>query len=157
MIPLEKAQEVATEIVQLLEYYFDRVEVAGSVRRRKPWVNDVDLVAIPRRHLEPRGILRLMPVKIVRNGPKLATFEFKGIKFDIYYATPWTWGTLLLIRTGSKESNIRLCTIAQNKGWKLKANGEGLFDSGGSRVAGDTEESIFKALGLSYMEPEARG
>lgn len=156
MIPLEKALEVAGEMVHLLDYYFDRVEVVGSVRRRKPWVNDVDLVAIPREHLEPRAVLQLLQVKIVRSGPKMATFEFKGVRLDIYYATAETWGTLFLIRTGSKESNIRLCTAAQNKGWKLKANGEGLFDSGGTRIAGDDEASIFRALGLPFKQPWER-
>ncbi|MBA7669483.1 hypothetical protein ES703_77614 [subsurface metagenome] len=66
-----------------------------------------------------------------------------------------TWATLLLIRTGSKESNIRLATLAQKKGWRLKANGEGLFNEG-QRIAGDTEESIYEALELPYQRPEER-
>lgn len=156
MIPLEKADRIAKEVLELLDPHFELVSVAGSVRRRKAFVNDIDLVAIPGM-MAPRAVISLLPVKIIRNGPKLATFEFQGIKFDIYYATPETWGTLLLIRTGPKESNIRLCTIAKNRGWKLRANGEGLFDSGGTRIAGDTEESIFRALGVPYQPPEARG
>ncbi len=156
MIPLKKAEEVAAELVGMLRPHFEQIEVAGSVRRRKPYVNDIDLVAIPGM-ADPRAVLGMLPVEIVRSGPKLAAFKFKGVDVDIYYATPETWGTLLLIRTGSKESNIRLCTLAQNKGWKLKASGDGLFDSGGTRIAGDTEESIFRALGLPYEPPEARG
>lgn len=156
MFLLKKAEEVAAELVELLRPHFERIMVAGSIRRRKPYVNDIDLVAIPG-IMHPRAVLTTLPVEIIRSGPKLAAFKFKGINVDIYYATPQTWGTLLLIRTGSKESNIRLCTLAQNKGWKLKANGDGLFNSGGTRIAGDTEESIFRALGLPYEPPEARG
>ena len=138
----------------MLRPHFERIEVAGSVRRRKPYVNDVDLVAIPGL-VAPDAVLRML-FKVGRSGAKLGMFEFKGIDFDVYYAAPQTWGTLLLIRTGSKEHNIRLCNKALARGWKLKANGEGLFNSGGTRVAGDTEESIFRALGLPYKEPWER-
>ena len=46
--------------------------------------------------------------------------------------------------------------IAQRRGWHLKANGDGLFNHHGNRMAGDTEESIFEALGVPYQEPEER-
>jgi DNA polymerase (family 10) len=89
-----------------------------------------------------------------------------GLMLDIYIATPETWATLLLIRTGSKEHNIRLCSLAKQKGMYLKADGQGLFkannpnpikeDPGWERIAGDTELSIFEALGLPYKRPEER-
>jgi len=75
---------------------------------------------------------------------------------DLYFATAETWATLLLIRTGSKENNIRLATLAKRRGWHLAANGDGLFDEKGRRVAGDSEESIYKALVLPYQEPWER-
>lgn len=66
------------------------------------------------------------------NGSKIKRLWYgdrkTGIGIDIYVATPETWATLLLIRTGSKENNIRLCSLAKRKGWHLKANGDGLFD-----------------------------
>lgn len=156
MIPLEQADRIAKDVLDLLGPHFELVSVAGSVRRRKQFVNDIDLVAIPGMS-SPRAILQMLPVLIVRSGPKLARFKFKGIDIDIYYASPQTWGTLLLIRTGSVEHNIMLCNKALARGWKLRASGEGLFDSGGTRIAGDDEESIFRALGLPYREPWERG
>ncbi|MBN1366607.1 MAG: hypothetical protein JW967_01600 [Dehalococcoidales bacterium] len=81
---------------------------------------------------------------------------------DFYIATPETWATLLLIRTGSREHNIKLCSLARQKGMKLHADGSGLFrvslleSEPDERIAGDTEDSIFKALGLPYQEPEER-
>ncbi len=80
-----------------------------------------------------------------------------GADVDLYVATPETWATLLLIRTGSVDNNIRLCSLAQSKGWQLRANGAGLFNTTGERIAGDTEESIYKMLGLTYQKPEERG
>jgi len=77
-------------------------------------------------------------------------------QIDIYFASPATWATLLLIRTGSAENNIRLATLAKKKGWHLAASGDGLFDENDQRIAGDTEISIYKALGLPFQPPEKR-
>lgn len=151
---LGEAQAIATEVVQLLEPYSERVEVVGSVRRQKPSPNDIDIVLIPK--VDMRSVIPELFTDVKLNGPKLAHFTYKGIQVDLYYAAEETWGTLLLIRTGPKQSNIDLCTRARNKGWKLYASGDGLFDSGGTRIAGDTEESIFRALGLGYIPPERR-
>lgn len=49
-----------------------------------------------------------------------------------------------------------LGSLAKRKGWQLKANGDGLFDRTGNRVAGDSEESIYQALGIPYQEPSKR-
>jgi len=80
-----------------------------------------------------------------------------SIPLDIYFATPETFATLLLIRTGSVESNIRLAARAKKRGWRLAARGGGLFNERGERIAGDTEESIYEALGVPYQEPWERG
>jgi DNA polymerase (family 10) len=156
---LEYAESIGQEVIGVLQPYFERLEIAGSVRRQKEWVRDIDLVGIPRAAtwLGFNNKLVAIADRVVRRGAKLATFEFKGNQVDLYYATEETWSTLLLIRTGSKENNIRLCTLARSKGWHLKANGDGLFDGTWGRIAGDTEESIYEALGLPYREPWERG
>jgi len=89
-------------------------------------------------------------------GGKIRSYIFKGAQIDFNFATTQTWGTLLLVRTGSKEHNIRLASLAKGRGWKLHASGEGLTDAQDRRVAGDTEESIFATLGLPYVAPEKR-
>ncbi|MBA7477652.1 hypothetical protein ES707_13066 [subsurface metagenome] len=91
------------------------------------------------------------------SGMKITRVEMDSISLDIYFATPETFATHLLIRTGSTENNIRLCSVAKKKGWHLFANGDGLFNQDGQRVAGDSEESIYKALGLPWQRPEERG
>jgi len=92
------------------------------------------------------------------NGPEIKRLYLPedNITIDIYIATPATWATLLLIRTGSKENNIRLCSLARRKGWHLEASGGGLCNGDGNRIAGDTEESIYGALGIPYQEPKER-
>ncbi|GAJ09566.1 unnamed protein product, partial [marine sediment metagenome] len=90
------------------------------------------------------------------SGMKIARVELDSIPLDIYFTTPETFATLLLIRTGSVESNIRLATLAKKKEWRLAASGGGLFNEKGERIAGDTEESIYEALGMPYREPWER-
>ncbi|MBA7716801.1 hypothetical protein ES703_125879 [subsurface metagenome] len=95
--------------------------------------------------------------KVSMSGMKLARVTMDGgTQLDVYYATPETFATLLLIRTGSKDNNIRLCTLAKKKAWRLFADGSGLFNERGERIAGDSEESIYEALGLRYQLPEER-
>jgi DNA polymerase/3'-5' exonuclease PolX len=147
---LEYAEQVAKDIVALLEAHCERIVVAGSIRRCRPDVNDIDLVLIPKDafafnlrllELQKDGLLQPMVKKDGKTatGGKIRSYVFKGAQIDFNFATPQTWGTLLLVRTGSKEHNIRLASLAKDRGWKLHASGEGLTDAQGRRVAGDTE------------------
>lgn len=91
------------------------------------------------------------------SGDKLKRFNIAGgIQIDLYFATEKTWNTLLLIQTGPKENNIRLCKLAKQRGWHLHANGEGLFNQYGMRIGGDSEMDIYDALDLPYQEPWER-
>ena len=153
---LSQAQKIADEIKELLEPQCEEIVVAGSIRRQRPEVRDIDLVLIAKDWWEVNSLLMRLG-KIKMSGKKLARVQMDSISLDVYFATPETFATLLLIRTGSKESNIRLCTIAQKKGWRLCADGSGLFNERGERIAGDSERSIYKALRLVYQEPWDRG
>jgi len=157
-IPLERAEKSAEAIIERLKPYCKRIEVAGSIRRKRPRVHDIDLVLIPsdpwNLHTEILGLCQPMPATM--SGSKIMRIQVNGTSVDIYFADETTWATLLLIRTGSKENNIRLCSTAKRKGWKLHADGSGLFDENGQRIAGDTEQSIYAALSLPYQEPEER-
>ena len=156
---LNQATLIAEKLKQELKPHCDRIEIAGSIRRGRPIVHDIDIVLIPK----PEAVLALDSLLTSRgslksHGPKLTalTLPYEGIDVDIYRASSSTWATLLLIRTGSKENNIRLCSLARKKGWQLKANGEGLFNEKGQRIAGDTEQSIYEALDTPYQEPPER-
>jgi DNA polymerase/3'-5' exonuclease PolX len=155
---LAQAQKVAAEVVKRLTPYCKKIEVAGSIRRRKPFVKDIDLVLIPSDPWNLAHEIMGLGQGQLRQawGEKLKRVSYNGVQVDIYYASEETWSTLLLIRTGSMESNIRLASLAKKRGWHLGANGDGLFDEKRQRVAGDTEQSIFQALGLEYKEPWER-
>lgn len=155
-IALERAQKIANAVVESLSPYCQRIEIAGSIRRKVPWVNDVDLVLIPEDPWSLHGeLMKLGQVKM--SGKKIMRVMIGSTQIDIYIAGEDTWATLLLIRTGSTQNNIRLCSRAKDMGWHLHASGDGLFNETGERIAGESELSIYNALGLPFQRPEERG
>jgi DNA polymerase/3'-5' exonuclease PolX len=167
---LQEAIKAAESVKIQLSPLCSKIEIVGSIRRKKPLVNDIDIVCIPDNQtrfismLKNFGKFKAAGEKIIR----VETFQTLGIDLDIYIANSLTWGTLMLIRTGSKEHNVKLCALARRNGMHLHADGSGLFrmqevqglfssEPGQEiRVAGDTEESIFKMLGIQYVKPEDR-
>jgi DNA polymerase (family 10) len=174
-LALDFAERIATEVSASLASGCERIAVAGSIRRRKPVIHDIDLVAIPTFEQSPprtlfgdceqvslleRELTRVAStgrVRIIERGTKAVRLEAipEEIAIDLYVASAQTWAALLLIRTGSREHNIGLCSLARDLGMQLKADGSGLF-RGSEMVARDSEESIFEALGLLYVPPERR-
>jgi DNA polymerase (family X) len=157
-IEASRARGTAEAIVEKLKPHCSKIQIAGSLRRRLLWVHDIDIALVPANsysyYLE---LLKMIhPAKPKPDGPKIKKIQIGDIPVDIYIATEQEWYTLLLIRTGSARNNIRLCEAARDRGWILKADGSGLFNQFGKRVAGDSEESIFSALGLTYQLPEER-
>jgi DNA polymerase (family 10) len=165
---LQEAAKMSGMVKAKLEPYCDRIQVAGSIRRLKPVVHDIDIVCIPNNQgqfiyaLQELGNIKMGGQKLIRCNLTAVEFYPATISLDVYIATPENWATLLLIRTGSKEHNIKLCSRARHMGMVLHADGSGLFkltNCAGRerRIAGDTEESIFKALELPYLPPWKRG
>ena len=154
---LEEAQSIANEVVGRLSPYCSRISIAGSIRRRRPFPQDIDLVLIPSDRARLDYVLMSLSKdgKMKMSGKKIARVDLGKIELDVYFGTEETWSTLLLIRTGSKENNIRLATAAKRKGLRLAASGDGLF-KGDERIAGDSERSIFEALGLRFLDPWER-
>ncbi len=176
---LEEASFLADGVRCALKPFCDRVEVAGSIRRKKAEVGDIDIVAMPKPLALPAPLLfgsvvhtessvwkDLIPAALKKHGLRLeasgqellrATFLCDRFQVDIYRARPETWGVILLVRTGSKDHNVKLCTLARSKGLKLSAS-EGVVTLGGfgQVIASRSEEEIFSALGISYVEPNCR-
>lgn len=152
---LMQAGALAKEIVGKLAPYCERIEVVGSIRREKPYPGDIDILLIPGN--QGKLAVALQALGEARSvGMKLSQRVYKGVQVDLYFATPETWFTLLLIRTGSAKHNIKLTTLAKRKGWHLYANGRGLFNEREEQIAGESEESFFYALSLPYAEPWKR-
>ena len=152
---LKDAQKLSERIMEQIQPFCDRFAVAGSIRRKKSQVRDVDFVLIPKPLLWPRIVTTLqrnMDAKVLKHGEKAAQLTINGINVDLYSATQDTWESLLLIRTGSAEHNIKLSMIARKKGMKLSH--KGLIKDG--KVVATTEKEIFDLLDLQLVRPEDR-
>lgn len=133
-----------------------RVVVAGSYRRRRDTVGDLDVLvtakngaAVGNRLVEYDNVAQVVAHGLTRTTVMLRS----GLQIDVRAVPEESYGAALLYFTGSKAHNIALRGIANQHGWKL--NEYGLF-SGKRRIAGATEEDVYKKLGLPFIEPELR-
>lgn len=150
---LERAQAIAAALVKELEPCCQRMTMAGSIRRERPLVKDIDLVLIPANQGQLAVKFHEMGCRF--GGPKHQRLQYKGANVDIYIATEDTWPMLLLVRTGSAAFNRDLAIRAKAKSLHFAADGRGVL-KGDQRVAWRSEEEIFGALGLPYIEPSRR-
>ena len=129
--------------------------MAGSLRRGKETIGDLDLISSDKRAIR---LLESFPgvAQLLESGQKRASVKLKGgTQVDLRVFGEDEKGAALLYFTGSKDHNIALRSIALQKGWKL--NEYGLFDAkDGRRLAGGTEEEVYSKLGLKYVPPELR-
>ncbi len=133
-----------------------RIEIAGSVRRMKPTIGDVDVLVSttkPKKVMDLFTSLKPVSEVIMKGSTKSSIRTGEGIQVDLRAVKPEQWGAALLYFTGSKQFNISIRRIAIKKG--LKLNEYGLF-RGEEVVAGKTEEEVFKALGMKFVEPQKR-
>jgi DNA polymerase/3'-5' exonuclease PolX len=164
--PYAEAIAVANSLATVLGPSCLRLEIVGSLRRRRRDVGDIELLYIS--HTAPRrdpdnmfGLInaplvddlldRLMAQKILakrRNaigseiyGPanKLMVHRQTGIPVDLFAATPDNWWNLLVCRTGPAESNVRLSIRAKSSGWRWHPYGSG-FTRGGGPLGGPPEK-----------------
>ena len=134
----------------------DRVAIAGSVRRRKETIGDIDILVIsstPKKVMERFVKLPAVAHVYGQGSTKTNVRLSNNLDADLRVVPAESWGAALCYFTGSKAHNIVLRNIAIKKGWKL--NEYGLFE-GERRIAGATEEEIYEKLGLQYIEPELR-
>ena len=134
----------------------DRAAIAGSLRRMKETVGDIDILATA---ADPAGLMaefRRQPyvLEVIASGDrKTSVLAAPGIQVDLRVVPPESWGAAMQYFTGSKEHNVRLREICVKRGWKLSEYG--LFE--GERViAADSEEEIYAALGMAWVPPPLR-
>ena len=134
----------------------EQAAVAGSYRREKPTIGDIDILVVTKRPQEISDAIAELPIvrNIAAHGDKKLSFDLQsGIRVDVRFVQKSQWGSALLYFTGSKEHNIAMRKVAIAKGWKLSEYG--LFD-GEEVIASKTEEEIYDALGIPYREPRDR-
>ncbi len=154
--PLAEAVAVASKLARALERAgATRVEVAGSIRRKRPEVGDVDVVV-----LAPMGAGQLLErvegAEVVQGGEEKAFGRYGGMAVNVWVAKPDGWGAMLFYATGPMQySGFAYRSRAKRRGMLL--NQHGLYAADGRKVAGETEEGIYDALDKTWKAPELRG
>lgn len=162
-IPLAIAAKIANEVLQFIRKIpgVQRAEIAGSLRRKKDTIGDIDIVVLAETKYRNKIVDRFISMpnvnKMLLKGSTKASVVLKeqDIQVDIRLVHDYEFGAAMLYFTGSKEHNIKLRVIAKSKGFKI--NEYGIFDSSNyKRVSGATEEEMYAFLDLKYIPPEQR-
>ena len=155
---LVEAYDLAERIVAHLRATtpMESVAVAGSLRRRRETIGDIDILVTSR---DPERVFDAFTAFPERRATRLRgstkeTIEVvSGVQVDLRVVAPEAFGAALQYFTGSKDHNVRLRTIARDH--ELKVNEYGVF-RGEELIAGATEEDVYAALGLAFVPPEIR-
>ena len=176
------ARVVAEDLVRLLEPYCERIEIAGSIRRERPMVGDIELLCISKVTSSADSFpgmgtnyfaLDETFDTMVKNGTvlekrlnklgqptygwqnKLMVHVPSGIPVDAFSASEENWGMSQLVRTGPREFNVRVMARFRELGMKGHAYG-GVTDQEGNEIACPDEETVFRLLGWDWISPEER-
>lgn len=159
------AHALATLLVEDLEKLpgVEKIQYAGSLRRGKETIGDIDiLVASPGSAEEKRAIFEAFVnhpavADVIAHGETKASVrtrdETRGMQVDLRVVEPESFGAALMYFTGSKEHNVKMRERAIARGYSLN---EYSLSKDGEPVAGETEEDVFKALGMAWVAPELR-
>lgn len=155
------AYKIALEVIKQLKPYCERIEIAGSLRRKKADIGDIEIVAIPKPY--STGLLESGFATVVNKWEKVKgelpckytqRILPEGIKLDLFIAEEGNWGSILATRTGSADYSYKVLA----NGWVrqgFKSDGGYLFRDG-EKYEVKEEKDLFRLIGIPYVEPEYR-
>lgn len=165
----KEAKQIADKYLKLLKPFCEKIEIAGSIRRKKTVVGDVEIVVIPQKIKKAVGffdyemvvhpsfvaiINSLKKVKGEPTGKYTQRILPEGIVLDLFIASPENWGLIFAIRTGSANfSHKVLATSWVKKGFKSI---NGMLHKNNIPFTIKEEIDLFKLLDLDYIEPNLR-
>lgn len=178
--PRAVALEVAGVLWRALKPVCERIIFAGSLRRLRPMVGDVECLYISRTEVRPRDLFDRVTVSLADDaiaaleksgvvdrrlsvlgsqtyGPKnkLLLHVETGLPIDLFAATHENWFNYLVCRTGPTASNVRIAAAAKARGWQWNPYGPG-FSRAGELVKMDSEKAVFEFVNLPFFEPPFR-
>jgi len=156
------AKSLADELIDVLKPYCVKIEIAGSLRRKKEQVKDIEICIVPENPNKAFNELGKFLLnhdknfKYSKNGSRYKQFRYKGCQIDLFIAKPDNWGLIFLMRTGSAAFSTHALAS-----WK-KASGGGyskdgyLYNSKDEIVFTYEETDVFKLCKMDFVEPELR-
>lgn len=178
---IEEAKVVAEWFMEILRPVCERIEIAGSLRRKKPDVGDVEIVCIPKTFPADRTLFGDSFLDQPRRDPEFASVireqclegqltickgdlrtgkyiqlrhRGTGLQIDLFTATPENWGLIYAVRTGSAEFSHQVLA----KGWVKKGfhSVEGLLMCHSQPVPVPEEDDLFRLIGVPWVDPVLR-
>ncbi len=153
---LNIAMNAATEIITALRDHTERVTYAGSLRRMRETIGDVDILATAATDAQSGRLMdafRELSGEVIVSGLAKTSIRRGTLQADLRVVRPDAWGAALQYFTGSQAHNVAVRQIAIKRGLKLSEYG--LF-RGGELIASATEEDVYAALGMQWMPPTVR-
>jgi DNA polymerase (family 10) len=159
-IPLGRAYPLAGEIAAALRKVrgVTAVEPAGSLRRMRPTVGDLDILVAAKDAAPVMEAFTNLPgvVRVLGKGETKSSIEFgDGVRAQVWVHPPERFGTALQYATGSKDHNVRLRELALDKGLSLSEHALTKTDGSGE-ITCAAEKEVYEALGLPWIPPELR-
>ncbi|MFP4051889.1 MAG: DNA polymerase/3'-5' exonuclease PolX [Thermoplasmata archaeon] len=154
---LNEVIPISEEVIEHLKPHANKIERAGSLRRWKETIGDIDILATgdTAKLMDAFAGYDEVEEVLVKGDTKTSVRFVGGIQADLRVVDSDSFGAALQYFTGSKEHNVPLRQIAIDQGYKL--NEYGLFNKDtDEKVAGETEEGIYEKLGMKWMPPELR-
>lgn len=170
-IPIEKAKPIAEKYLQLFKPLCERIEIAGSIRREKSFIGDIELVCIPSTIKVEDGLfgykeerspefVKLVDsfVRVKGNGTGKYTQIIleEGMHLDLFMTTRDQWGVIFMIRTGSAEFSERMVTECKQCGYYVE-DGYLKRKKDNQIIPCPEEEDFFRITRLENLKPYARG
>jgi DNA polymerase (family X) len=157
--PLETAYPAALELLAYLRQAPGVVaaEAAGSLRRMRPTVGDLDILAASN---DPKQVMQAFVthpqvLEVTGHGEMKSSVEFQnGLRAQLWVQPPERFGTALVYATGSKDHNVRLRELALDMGLSLSE--KSFLKEDGSEITCAKEEEVYEVLGLPWIPPELR-
>ena len=172
--PLAQMERIANGLVARLKPACHRIEIAGSIRRKKAMIGDIELIAVPILHTnlfdEPLetsqvdDLLASWPIAFIRNGPKQKSFTFEGTtggsyKVDLFLQpNPATWGVNMMIRTGDEDFSKKMVIPKWQGGYmpdQYKVDKARVWENGVA-LSTPNEIDVFRLWDMAYIVPEHR-
>jgi DNA polymerase (family 10) len=152
-IALPYAESIVKELKKLDAV--ERIMLAGSLRRMRETIGDIDLLVVSKRPKEVMDAFTSLDgvEDVIAKGETKSSIIIKGINADLRVVDAVSFGAAAHYFTGSKHHNIGIRELGVKKG--LKINEYGVF-RGDERIGGEHEEDVFASVGLSYIPPELR-
>jgi DNA polymerase/3'-5' exonuclease PolX len=156
------AKQLADELIEVMKPYCLKIEIAGSVRRKKEQVHDIEICLVPENANKLFNVLGKFLLqqnknfKYTKNGSRYKQFVYKDSQVDLFIAKPDNWGIIFLVRTGSAAFSTKMLAA-----WKKVSEGgyskDGyLYDKNDKIIYTYEENDVFRLCKMDFVEPEDR-